>query len=294
MRRVSTAGSPSIDAPTYWWYRARAELLQVVMEPHVGDPGRLLDVGSADGPSVGWLRDKGSRVALDLDPRGLVPGDVCGSVTRLPFADDTFDVIGAFDVIEHCADESGALTEIRRVLTPGGRLLMSVPAYEWAWTHHDVLNHHQRRYTRPRAVAAVQAAGLDVVRATYAFAGTFPFFAADRVLTRLRERRQDEPTLEDDVVAPLPEVGGTVERSCSAVPGWTADSCDAATCRSARPCWSSRASRRLGPVNRPAQDHQISVVIPVYQGERRSPACSREIDAAGPAVHHRRTATGPW
>jgi SAM-dependent methyltransferase len=209
---VSTAGSPSIDAPTYWWYQARADLLRVVMEPHLGDFERLLDVGSADGPSVGWLRGRGRRVALDLDPRGLEPGDVCGSVTELPFAADTFDVVSAFDVIEHCADESGALREIARVLVPGGRLLMSVPAYEWAWTNHDVLNHHQRRYTRRRARAALEAADFDVLRATYAFAGTFPFFAADRLLTRLRERRLDEPTLEDDVVAPLPEVSGTVEK----------------------------------------------------------------------------------
>jgi SAM-dependent methyltransferase len=209
---VSSAGSPSIDAPTYWWYRARSDLLQTVMEPHVGEVRRVLDVGSADGPSVGWLRGHGHRIALDLDPRGLAPGDVCGSVTQLPFATDTFDVVGAFDVVEHCPDEAAALAEIARVLVPGGRLLMSVPAYEWAWTHHDVLNHHQRRYTRPRARAAVEAAGLDVLRATYAFAGTFPFFAADRLRTRLRERRHPDPQLGEDEVPPLPEVGGFAER----------------------------------------------------------------------------------
>jgi SAM-dependent methyltransferase len=209
---VSSAGSPSIDAPTYWWYVARADLLQTVMEPHLGELSRLLDVGSADGPSVGWLRGHGHRVALDLDPRGLEPGDVCGSVTTLPFAAETFDVVCAFDVVEHCADEAMALGEIARVLVPGGRLLMSVPAYEWAWTHHDVLNHHQRRYTRPRARAAVEGAGLEVLRATYAFTGTFPLFAADRLRSRLRERRLPDPGLHEDEVAPLPEVGQSVER----------------------------------------------------------------------------------
>jgi SAM-dependent methyltransferase len=182
------------------------------MEPHVGDARRLLDVGSADGPSVGWLRGRADRVALDLDPRGLEPGDVCGSVTELPFAPESFDVVSAFDVVEHCADEAAALREITRVLTPGGRLLMSVPAYQWAWTNHDELNHHHRRYTRPRAVAAVEAAGLEVIRATYAFAGTFPFFAADRLRTRARERSQPTPELVEDEVPPLPQVGGVAEK----------------------------------------------------------------------------------
>jgi SAM-dependent methyltransferase len=209
---MTTGGSPSIAAPAYWWYQARSDLLEVVMSPHLEAPRRCLDVGSADGPSVEWMRTQGKRIALDLDPRGLAPGDVCGSVDHLPFVDNTFDVVAAFDVIEHCPDEHLALTEIARVLVPGGRLLMSVPAYSWAWTHHDELNHHQRRYTRPRARAAVEGAGLEVLRATYAFAGTFPFFVADRARTRLRERRLPKPDLHDDVVAPLPEVSPFVER----------------------------------------------------------------------------------
>lgn len=205
-------GSPSIDQPDYWWYRARSELLRLVMEPHVGAPGLVLDVGSADGPSVSWLRGRGHRVAMDLDPRGLEQGDVCGSALRLPFADRAFDVVAAFDVVEHCEPESLALAEIHRVLAPGGRLLMSVPAYRWAWTSFDDLNHHHRRYTRARARAAVEAAGLEVLRATYAFAGTFPFFAADRVRTRLLERRRPERRPDPDGGPPLPAVSPLVER----------------------------------------------------------------------------------
>lgn len=209
---MSEAGSPSIDQPDYWWYRARAELLRVALVDYVGDPERVLDVGSADGPSVGWLRGHGRRTALDLDPRGLEPGDVCGSATALPFADESFDVVAAFDVVEHCEPEAEALLEVRRVLAPEGRFLMSVPAYQWAWTHHDDHNHHHRRYTRKRAVAAVEGAGLEVLRASYVFGGTFPFFAADRLLTRFRQRRTPAPRLGPDEVPPLPEVSPLVER----------------------------------------------------------------------------------
>lgn len=212
MRSMTEAGSPSIAHPDYWWYRARRDLLRSAVEEFVGEEPRLLDVGSADGPSVDWLRGRGHRVALDLDPRGLEPGDVCGSATGLPFRDGSFDLVAAFDVIEHCEPESVALSEVARVLVPGGRLLMSVPAYQWAWTHFDDQNHHHRRYTRKRAVAAVERAGLQVVRATYVFTGTFPFFAADRLRTRIGQRGQEAPVLAPGEVPPLPEMNPSVER----------------------------------------------------------------------------------
>ena len=209
-----SGGSPSIAQSDYWWYRARTRILETVMKPYVGTPRRLLDVGSADGPSVTWLRGTAEHhVSLDVDPRGLADGGVCGSATGLPFADGSFDVVAAFDVIEHCDPEATALAEIQRVLAPGGRLLMSVPAYNWAWTGHDDLNHHYRRYTRRRAVEAVRAAGLSPVRATYGFGGTFPMFAAQRLVTRFKERGPAGPQqLADGGVAPLPEVSSTIEK----------------------------------------------------------------------------------
>lgn len=183
-------GSPSIQAPDYWWYVARADLLETALRSHVEGAGITLDLGSADGPSASWLRDAVQRtVSLDIDPRGLGSGGVCGSALALPFADGTFEVVSAFDVIEHCAPEATALSEVRRVLGPGGRFVMSVPAYTWAWSDFDVANGHHRRYTRARAVAAVEAAGFTVQRATHGFATVFPMFAAERAARKLRGRR---------------------------------------------------------------------------------------------------------
>jgi SAM-dependent methyltransferase len=212
--RPGRGGSPSLERPEYWWYRARAELLRVALERYVGAPARILDVGSADGPSVAWLRGRAAMcVSLDLDPRGLrAPDGVCGSVLQLPFADGAFDVVTAFDVVEHCEPERRVLEELRRVLAPGGRLLLSVPAYQWAWSDHDVANGHRRRYTRGRAVAAVEGVGLVVERATYAFAGVFPLFAAERLLRRARRRVTGHgPDGPADVVG-VPEVSPAVER----------------------------------------------------------------------------------
>jgi SAM-dependent methyltransferase len=208
---MTEAGSPSIDVPDYWWYRARADLLETILSEHVGEPRRLLDVGSADGPSVSWLRGHGKQVALDVDPRGLGPGGVCGSALELPFGAEVFDVVAAFDVIEHCDPEAQALGEVFRVLSPGGRFLMSVPAYQWAWTLFDDHNHHFRRYTRARAVRAVEQAGFGVERATYMFGATFPMFAAQRLVTRLKERGKRGELAPSEVPA-LPSVSPAVEK----------------------------------------------------------------------------------
>jgi SAM-dependent methyltransferase len=191
---VVQRGSSSLAQPDYWWYRARSALLETVLGTHLGRPGRTLDVGSADGPSVGWMRRGQPYVAVDLLPQGLVPGEsVCASLTALPFRDDAFDVVAAFDVVEHCADDRAALTELGRVLAPGGRLLLSVPAYGWAWSDHDVQAGHHRRYTRPQLVALVREAGLEVHRATYAFGATLPLFVGERAARRIRARRGSAP-----------------------------------------------------------------------------------------------------
>jgi SAM-dependent methyltransferase len=187
-------GSPSIAAPDYWWYVARSELLETALREHVAGVGLALDLGSADGPSAAWFRETAARtVSLDIDPRGLGGDGVCGSALALPFADGAFEAVAAFDVIEHCEPEDRALEEVFRVLRPGGRFLMSVPAYTWAWTDFDVANGHHRRYTRARAVAAVERAGFTVERATYGFATVFPMFVAERAARKARRARAHGP-----------------------------------------------------------------------------------------------------
>lgn len=175
-------GSASITRPTYWWYVARGRFLRLVLQPYVTKAERVLDVGSADGPSAAWLP---GRIALDIDPRGLRNGDVCASADTMPFADETFDVVSAFDVIEHFPADRTILLELWRVLKPGGVLLIAVPAYQWAWSAFDVRSGHYRRYTRHSLSAAVTAAGFSVQHTTYAFLLTLPFFVAARLMVKL-------------------------------------------------------------------------------------------------------------
>jgi SAM-dependent methyltransferase len=193
--QTAQPGSSSLGQPDYWWHRARGDLLHVVFEPFLGTPRRTLDVGSADAPSVKWMRGAHSHVTLDLFPGGLVPGEgVCGSATALPFVDGAFDVVSAFDVVEHCDDDALALSELARVLAPGGRMMLSVPAYQWAWSDHDVQAGHYRRYTRGRLRHVVEGAGMTVVRSTHAFGGVFPIFVAERARRRVSSPAGDSDT----------------------------------------------------------------------------------------------------
>jgi len=145
------------------------------------------------------------HVSVDVDLRGLRPRDgVCASALSLPFADHSFDLVSAFDVIEHCDPDSTVLAEFYRVLRPGGRLLLSVPAYAWAWTNHDVRAGHYRRYTRGTLVRAVSGAGYSIRRVSHGFAGVFPFFAAERAVRRVRRPAAGDST--------LPQVSPALER----------------------------------------------------------------------------------
>lgn len=196
------AASPSLVQRSYWWYEVRASLLRQVFYPAFSDAQRWIDVGSADGPSVQWAAAATLRVNVDINPSGLVGLGVCADGRRLPFAEDAFDVLTAFDVLEHFLDEDEVLAEFRRVVRTGGLLCFAVPAYQWAWTPFDVAQGHYRRYTRPRLHAALERHDLDVVRSTHAFSAVFPFFAASRLAQRVKGGEPDDT---------LPPVGRGVE-----------------------------------------------------------------------------------
>lgn len=115
----------------------------------------ILNVGAATGASSVMLGEFGKVVSLEYDK------DCCAfvkektgmefinaSITELPFATDSFDVVCAFDVIEHVEDHEQAAKELIRVCKPEGYILTTVPAYRFLWSHHDEVNQHVRRYTR--------------------------------------------------------------------------------------------------------------------------------------------------
>ncbi len=177
----------------HWWFRARRRIFGRLIDDLVGLPpgARLLELGPGHGVNVGELGSRGHLTVLDTDVSSLeasraagAPGAVSADASRLPFRSGHFDLVCAFDVIEHLDDDDAALRECRRVLRPGGALFISVPALPLLWGRQDVLAEHRRRYTRRLLRERVEAAGLSIERLTFFNTLLFPPIAAVRLLMR--------------------------------------------------------------------------------------------------------------
>lgn len=102
-------------------------------------------------PAVEKLRRRGAQVVL-------------GKVSRLPFANNSFDLVCAFDIIEHVDDDDGALSEVARTVRPGGAILVSMPLHPASWTPFDDLVGHKRRYEPPQLLSKLARHQLTVER----------------------------------------------------------------------------------------------------------------------------------
>jgi SAM-dependent methyltransferase len=159
----------------HWWYRGRRKVLaRAFAELDLPHPARILDAGCGSGRNMVELAPLGTVTGVELSDtsvtlaRARAVGEVIeGSVLEMPFETDSFDLAVSLDVIEHLDQHLEALRELRRVVAPGGALLVTVPAYGWLWSGHDEINHHFRRYTRRSLQRVAQQAGWQQVRTTY-------------------------------------------------------------------------------------------------------------------------------
>jgi SAM-dependent methyltransferase len=180
----------------HWWYRGRRRVLERTIDG-LGLPprARVLDAGCGSGRNMVDFARWGTVTGVELSEaaaeaaRGRHVGEVVeGSVLEMPFAPASFDLVVCLDVIEHLQDDRAALRELRRVLAPGGALLVTVPAYQWLWSGHDVVNQHHRRYSRTTLRQAAQDAGWECERTTHFNSLLLPVAVTLRALDRLHAR----------------------------------------------------------------------------------------------------------
>ena len=180
----------------HWWYRARREILAKLIRRVVAPPvdAELLEIGCGTGHNLPMLAQFGHVDALELDEaaRTMAEGRLGRSVMSAPLPelagvpDRHYDLIGAFDVIEHIDDDTAAVRSIAGKLKPGGKFVMTVPAHQWMWSAHDVVNHHKRRYSKRSLSQLIEGSPLKLVKVGYFNSLLFPIAVAERTASKMR------------------------------------------------------------------------------------------------------------
>jgi len=180
----------------HWWFVARRRILLSVLKRNLDLKERLqiLDIGCGGGATMGSLRRYGNVRGIDTSEEAVEYNRERGrevslaAVESIPFADNSFDLVLALDVIEHVPDDLQALRELFRTLRSGGSLLVTVPALRILWSAHDVSHGHYRRYTLGELRGRLETAGFEVVTATYFNTLLSPLIFALRLLWRFRPK----------------------------------------------------------------------------------------------------------
>ena len=198
---MTTTISPITELPEdrHWWFATRTWSLENLIDSNISRrDGNVLDIGCGAGNMIHHLRKYGTVQGIEVDERPVAMAQQRGYDVRLgdatqhiPFADASFDLVTALDVIEHVDADEAILREAYRVLRPNGILTISTPAFMWLWSHNDVLNGHKHRYTPQELRERVERAGFKIKRLTFGFFLVFPLSAPLIVLRNKAGQKQE-------------------------------------------------------------------------------------------------------
>ena len=175
----------------YWWHAGRRRILSDLVLRHCGTRAmQILDVGCGSGGTSKAFKAYGNVVGVDYSELALKHAKVSGvsvarsSMTAIPFRSGAFDLVTILDAIEHEKDDRQVLQEIRRLLRPGGTLVVTVPAFQFLWSRHDVAVSHVRRYSLGQIKRIVEEEGFTTLKSSYFVSFLFPLVAAYRMLSK--------------------------------------------------------------------------------------------------------------
>lgn len=199
---------------TYWWYAGMRNTFLSLLDGRyrAGKGLKILDAGCGTGAMLSHLMPYGEVIGIDISAQALrfcTRRDLDGcilvqsSLTALPFSDGSFDLVTSFDVI-CCIDEDVlAFEELGRVLKPGGRLILNLPAYNALRSEHDLAIRIRKRYTTSRLATMVERAGLTVERIAYANTLLFPIQAAVRIAKKWPVKPESEARSDLRLLPPI-------------------------------------------------------------------------------------------
>ena len=204
----------SIEASSFW-FRARNHLIVDLVRQYCGGFQTLIEVGCGTGFVLQGLRAAFPSARLTgveplatglAEARKRVGGEVeliCGDIASFPYGKE-FDVVGAFDVLEHVDDDRAAIGDLTRLARLGGVILLTVPQHPWLWSDADEIARHCRRYRRGELEAKVMEAGLEVLMTTSFVCSLMPAMLLNRFLGIVRPK--DEHVLPRPINAILDRI----------------------------------------------------------------------------------------
>ncbi|MDH3231515.1 MAG: class I SAM-dependent methyltransferase [Alphaproteobacteria bacterium] len=195
------------DIATHWYYVAKGRALRAFLRGVRA--GALLDVGAGSGVFSRQLLDAGMcERATCVDPAYAREHDEIHNGRQITFLRaverPAADLVLMMDVLEHVDDDRALLRQYTDAMPQGGRVLITVPAFRFLWSGHDVFLEHRRRYTRAGIEAAVRDAGLAVERCRYFYGLLFPAAAAVRLYRAWQLRHHEIEAKSDLRPAPAP------------------------------------------------------------------------------------------
>lgn len=176
---------------THWWFVARRRILADVLQRYLRDkkPQRIAEIGCGTGAMLPLLAQFGEVWGLDNSPEAVA---LCAQkkLSHVYLDNDPawrqtqFQGMAFFDVIEHVPDDAAFMKNYLAQIEPGGWVIITVPAFMFLWSEHDVLNRHYRRYHAAQLRRTIAAAGLQLERISYFNTLLFPAIALVRLATK--------------------------------------------------------------------------------------------------------------
>ena len=173
----------------HWYYVSKGRaLLQFLAGERRAE---VLDVGAGSGYFSKLLLRAGiAERALCVDPAYAAHRTELSGGKQIRFVREAgtvnSDLVLMMDVIEHVDDDVGLVRQYSDLMPQHGTMLITVPAFQFLWSRHDVFLEHKRRYTHASLHRTIEAAGLTVVRTRYFFSLLFPLICMVRLWGRLR------------------------------------------------------------------------------------------------------------
>ncbi|SEW30323.1 Methyltransferase domain-containing protein [Aliiroseovarius sediminilitoris] len=179
----------------HWWFVARRDMIETLIRRRTNLPAdaRILEAGCGSGGNLALLQQFGKVDGFEFDDTARADairksglGLVFGALPdEVPFEGQEYDLIGLFDVLEHVEPDVASLRALSHHLRPGGKLLVTVPAFPFLWSKHDEAHHHYRRYTRTSLAKVAAEAGLKVTYSSYFNTLLFPLAITARAIKKI-------------------------------------------------------------------------------------------------------------